>query len=333
VAGTRRFAFGRLALVRRPAFGAECAKSRGSDDMGTFAKLALAPLLLLAGAGIGHADEASDQKAFHDFLVQAKSGGSADKDKMAAFYKTSGAFWRTHWLDYSQHPEKYADVMALYREGQAAFPRPYVSPDPERYRKDIELFKEFDAKNALPKDPALFVGSSTIMKWKTAEAFPGFSVINRGFGGSVIGDVQYFYHDVIGKYHPSAVLFYCDNDVVGGLSGDAAFAKAMAVYRQVRADFPKVPFVVLSMKHAPNSAFADPQEPKAIDRFNALAKAQAEADSGFKYFDMDAPVLDARGKVQPTLFQDGEHFNDKGYALINPALRKMLVSLGVPHSN
>jgi lysophospholipase L1-like esterase len=295
--------------------------------------MALAPLLLLAAVGAGRADEAGDRQAFHDFLAQAKANGSTDKDKVAGFYKTTGAFWRAHWLDYSKNPEKYADLMALYRQGQAAFPRAHVSPDPERYRKDIELFKTFDAKNALPKDPALFVGSSTIMKWRTAEAFPGFSVINRGFGGSVIGDVLYYYPDVIGKYHPSAILFYCDNDVTGGQSGDEAFAKVMQVYARVRADSPKVPFVFLSMKHAPNSAFAAPGEPAAIDRFNALAKAQAQKDSGFKYFDMDAPVLDAKGKVQPDLFQDGEHFNERGYALINPALQKLLVSLNVPHSN
>lgn len=295
-----------------------------------FSTLAFAPLLLLTSMGGAMADEASDRQAFRDALVQVKSGGGTQEEKSAAFYKASGAFWRAHWLDYTNHPENYAEVMALYREGQAAYPRPYVSPDPERYRKDIELFKEFDSKNALPENPALFVGSSTIMKWKTAESFPGLSVINRGFGGSVIGDVQYFYKDVIGKYQPSAVLFYCDNDVTGGQSGDEAFAKAMAVYTKVRADFPKVPFVFLSMKHAPNSAFANPEEPKAIDRFNDLAKAQAKRDSGFKYFDMDAPVLNASGKVQGDLFLDGEHFNDKGYALINPKMRELLVSLHVP---
>lgn len=300
--------------------------------MRKFASMALAPLLLLTAASVARADDAADTKAFKDYLTQASAQGSSDKDKVMAFYKTSGAYWRTHWLDYTKNPEKYADVMALYRKGQAAFPRAYVSPDPERYRKDIELFKEFDAKNALPKDPALFVGSSTIMKWRTAEAFPGFSVINRGFGGSVIGDVQYFYKDVIGKYRPSAVLFYCDNDVVGGQSGDEAFAKTMAVYAKVRADFPKAPFVFLSMKHAPNAAFANPAEPAQIDRYNDLAKAKTKTDPLFKYFDMDAPVLDAKGKVQGDLFEDGEHFNAKGYALINPALQKMLVSLNVPHN-
>jgi hypothetical protein len=296
--------------------------------------MAFAPLLLLASAGAGKTDDNSDRQAFHDFLVQAKSNGSAEREKVMAFYKTTGAYWHAHWQDYWAHPENYADVMALYRADQPLYPTRVVrearkSPE-ELYRKDIDAFANFDAKNALPKNPALFVGSSTITKWKTAEAFPGFSVINRGFGGSVIGDVQYFYKDVIGKYHPSAILFYCDNDVTGGGDPDQAFQKAMAVYRQVRSDFPKVPFVFLSMKHAPNSAFADAAEPAAIDRFNDLAKAQAKKDPGFKYFDLNTPVLDANGKVQPDLFQDGEHFNDEGYERVNPVLKKLWLSLQGP---
>jgi len=47
---------------------------------------------------------------------------------------------------------------------------------------------------------------------------------------------------------------------------------------------------------------------------------------------MDGPVRDASGKVPGDLFLDGEHFNDKGYALINPAMEKELISLHVPHS-
>ena len=291
--------------------------------------LSLAALLLLPSRGWGQADDQSDRQAFRDFLTQAKNTASPDQEKLTAFYRTTGAFWRAHWLDYSHHPDSYADVMALYRADQAIYVRAQTPRDPERYRKDIEAFKEFDSKNAPPNNAALFVGSSTIMKWKTADAFPGSSVINRGFGGSVLGDVLYFYNDVIGKYHPSAVLLYCDNDVASGGNADQAFEKVMQIYAKVRSDFPKVPFVFLSMKHAPNSAFADPAVPAAIDRFNSLAKAAAKKDSGFRYFDFEAPVLDANGKVQPDLFQDGEHYNDKGYALLNPAVQKLLTSLHV----
>jgi hypothetical protein len=182
--------------------------------------LLLALILLRPRTARSQAADANDQQAFRDFLTQAKTNGGADPEKVTAFYRTTGAFWRAHWLDYSHHPENYADAMALYRAAQALYPRPQAARDPERYRKDIEAFKEFDAKNAPPQKAALFVGSSTIMKWKTADAFPTLSVINRGFGGSVLGDVLYFYHDVIGKYHPSAILLYCDNDVASGGNPD-----------------------------------------------------------------------------------------------------------------
>jgi hypothetical protein len=286
----------------------------------------LAALLLLPGRVWSQAD---DQSAFRDFLAQAKNTASPDSAKIAVFYRTAGAFWRAHWLDYSHHPENYADVMSLYRADQALYVRPQVARDPERYRKDIDAFKAADSNNPPPDNAALFVGSSTIAKWKTADAFPALRVINRGFGGSFLGDVQYFYKDVIGKYHPAAILFYCDNDIEAGVGADQAFEKVMQIYRQVRSDFPKVPFVFLSMKHAPNGAFADPSVPPAVDRFNGLAKAAAKNEPGFLYFDFEAPVLDANGKVQPDLFQDGEHYNDKGYALLNPAVQKLLTSLHV----
>jgi hypothetical protein len=58
------------------------------------------------------------------------------------------AFWYAHWKDYSAHPENYSDLMALYRADQALYPL-RVTLDamvPERYWKDIDAFKDFDAK-------------------------------------------------------------------------------------------------------------------------------------------------------------------------------------------
>ena len=291
--------------------------------------LLLALIALRPSPALSQADDQGDRQAFRAFLTHARDSASADQEKVAAFYKTTGAFWRAHWLDYSHHPETYADVMGLYRADQALYPRAFEPRDPERYRKDIERFKALESTTPPPNDAALFVGSSTIAKWKTADAFPAFNVINRGFGGSFLGDVQFFYKDVIGKYHPAAILFYCDNDIEAGRNPDQSFEQVIQIYKQVRSDFPKVPFVFLSMKHAPNAAFADPGEPAAIDRFNGLAKAESKKDARFKYFDFEAPVLDANGKVQPDLFLDGEHYNDKGYALLNPAVQKLLVSLHV----
>ncbi len=52
----------------------------------------------------------------------------------------------------------------------------------------------------------------------------------------------------------------------------------MKVYAKIRADFPKVPFVFLSMKHAPNSAFADPGEPAIVLERLRVALARTDRD-------------------------------------------------------
>ena len=65
-------------------------------------------------------------------------------------------------------------------------------PDPERFEADIRAFEAWDRQNAFPRDAVLFVGSSSIRMWQTAESFPELPVINRGFGGSQISDVNHY---------------------------------------------------------------------------------------------------------------------------------------------
>ena len=61
----------------------------------------------------------------------------------------------------------------------------------------IDLFRQWDKKNSRVNDPVVFVGSSSIRKWFTAEYFPAIPIINRGFGGSHISDVIYFINETI----------------------------------------------------------------------------------------------------------------------------------------
>ena len=41
------------------------------------------------------------------------------------------------------------------------------NPDPKRFAKAIASFRNWDRQNAWPKDPILFVGSSSIRMWPT----------------------------------------------------------------------------------------------------------------------------------------------------------------------
>src|SRR5262245_25461510 len=98
-------------------------------------------------------------------------------------------------------------------------PTTVPDPDPERFAHDIRDFAAWDRQNVYPHDSILFIGSSSIDKWQTAEAFPGLPIMNRGFGGSQISDVNHFFDDVVTKYRPKIIVFYSgDNDTQAGKS-------------------------------------------------------------------------------------------------------------------
>ena len=72
-------------------------------------------------------------------------------------------------------------------------------------------------KNSFPLDPIVFVGSSSIRMWKTADYFTGFPIINRGFGGSHLSDVNFFINETVIKYKPRIIVLYAgDNDIAAG---------------------------------------------------------------------------------------------------------------------
>src|ERR1700722_3465137 len=89
--------------------------------------------------------------------------------------------------------------------------------DAQRWEKTIAAFEKRDADKPPPKDAILFVGSSSIVRWDVAKSFPDLDVINRGFGGSQIGDAVYFAPRIVVKYQPRVVVFYAgDNYLSGG---------------------------------------------------------------------------------------------------------------------
>jgi len=73
----------------------------------------------------------------------------------------------------------------------------------------------------------LFVGSSSIVKWKDtlASDMAPIPVINRGFGGSHIEYVNHWFDQIVAPYQPRAIVFYAgENDIAAGKSADRVVA-------------------------------------------------------------------------------------------------------------
>src|SRR6186997_156932 len=71
---------------------------------------------------------------------------------------------------------------------------------------DIQKFKALDSAGMPPKNAIVFTGSSSFTRWTNVqERFPGYTIINRGFGGSKLPDVIRYVDDVVIKYKPKQV--------------------------------------------------------------------------------------------------------------------------------
>src|SRR6187549_2560140 len=80
--------------------------------------------------------------------------------------------------------------------------------------KDIQNFKKQDSISFPPKNAILLIGSSSFTKWTDVQDyFPGYKIINRGFGGSSLPDVIRYANSIIFPYHPKQIVIYCgEND-------------------------------------------------------------------------------------------------------------------------
>jgi len=198
-----------------------------------------------------------------------------------------------------------------------------IDPDPNRFIDEINSFRQWDAKNAVPDHLVLFVGSSSIRKWKTHDSFPDLPVVNRGFGGAHISDMLYFINDIALKYpRPSCIVFYCgDNDIAGGKSPERVLLDYQKFVNAVHRKFPGVPFIYIPIK----PSLSRWQLWERMRQTNALIKSYSEKDRRLFYADTATPMLGKNGKPKAELFvDDGLHLNARGYELWTKIIQRAI---------
>ncbi|HET9949469.1 MAG TPA: SGNH/GDSL hydrolase family protein [Longimicrobiales bacterium] len=222
-----------------------------------------------------------------------------------------------------------AALLAL--AGAGALEGQVADPDPQRYAETFEDWATSDAENSLPSDPIVFVGSSSINYWRTAEAFPGLPVVNRGFGGSQASDALHWVEQAVLKYDPSVVVYYeGDNDVAAGKSAQQIVEDMRAFARAVHAANPATQIVFLSVKPSLRRWEMWPQSLEV----NALLKEMTAGEPNTHYVDVASPMLGTDGEPIPSLFiEDGLHMNATGYALWNGIVGPLLVKLTRAHAS
>jgi len=194
-------------------------------------------------------------------------------------------------------------------------------PDPTRFEDRIVAYEKADRENLPSKENlTLFVGSSSIVVWKTLNKdFKKYNVINRGFGGSHNSDVIYYFDRIVKPYNPSKIVYYeGDNDVASDQSVDQIFANFITVTEMIKKDLPDTKVAILSAKPSPSRWHLR----EKYAEYNGRVQDFCQVDPQFEYADVHTPMIGKNGRPKGKLYgSDSLHMSPKGYKLWKKVLK------------
>jgi lysophospholipase L1-like esterase len=194
------------------------------------------------------------------------------------------------------------------------------------FHNEIQRFKKLDSAAFPPKNAILLVGSSSFTKWQDVQSyFPGHTIINRGFGGSVLPDVIRYADDIIIPYHPKQVIVYCgDNDLASSdsITPSIVTDRFRNLFQIIRAKIPDATITYVSIKPSPSRYRL---LPKMIET-NTMIETFLKSQKNTSFIDVFHPMLAPDKKPLPHIFlSDSLHMNEKGYAIWKKAMEPKLI--------
>lgn len=184
------------------------------------------------------------------------------------------------------------------------------------YWEDIQAFKKIDRENPPAENAILFLGSSSFTKWTdVGDYFPDKAIINRGFGGSTLKDLNFYADDFLKPYHPKQIVIYCgENDIASNpeIRPKTVLKRFKNFYTEIRRNFPLIPVAYVSMKLSPSR---EALWPKMIDT-NKLIENYLSKKPNVAYIDITKDMNGADGRPRTDLFlEDMLHMKPEGYRI------------------
>lgn len=195
-------------------------------------------------------------------------------------------------------------------------------PNPERWKDSIARFEKDDESMPFPKGGIVFTGSSSIAGWKELpKYFPEHKVLNRGFGGTMLPDVNHYLERVVIKHEPKAVVLFCGgNDLASGRSPRQVFADFQTFCRSIHARLPETRIIYLSI-HLPPGRVSQADK---INEVNALIAAECKATQKLEFVNVHELMLGKDGQPNLELYRDKLHPNPAAYEIWAERLRPVL---------
>ena len=193
----------------------------------------------------------------------------------------------------------------------------------QNFITEIKAFEKQDSLSMPALGQILLVGSSTFRFWVSSkEDLLGYPTINRGFGGSQMSDMNYYFDRIISKYKPKMILVYeGDNDLAAGESPETVFEDFKIFADKVKNQLPNSKVGYCSIR--PSIARTNMRDKQV--QANLLIQDFCNKNSGFYFIDIYKEYFLPNGVLIPDVFvADKLHLNKKGYEIWTKATRKFL---------
>jgi len=199
--------------------------------------------------------------------------------------------------------------------------------DKPAFWNEIQEFKTLNVKTPPPKNAILLLGSSSFTMWKDVDRyFPEHILINRGFGGSSLYDLNFYSDALLAPYAQRQIIIYCgENDFAGNedLKPKEVFNRYKNFYSEIRKYYPNIPVAYVSIKLSPSRKNLWPK----FIATNAMIKKFMDRKPNAEYIDITKAMNGPNGKVREDLFlEDMLHMKAEGYQIwqkeMAPYLRK-----------
>ncbi|MGC6488027.1 MAG: DUF6288 domain-containing protein [Planctomycetota bacterium] len=193
-----------------------------------------------------------------------------------------------------------------------------VVPDgerPDKWDEDMADFAAQDAAGAAPVGAAVFVGSSSIRRWRTLrEDMAPVPVVQRGFGGSKLFDACYWCEPLLAPHATPCcvVVFSGTNDINGDAPKSAQRVQELfeLFVARARALHPSAPICYVAITPTPKRA----RHRAIVDEANARIRATCAKSPLLEFVDPTPALLLPDGAPDPACFQpDRLHLNATGY--------------------
>jgi hypothetical protein len=195
--------------------------------------------------------------------------------------------------------------------------------DPVKWEKDIAAYEQNDREQPREKGGIIFTGSSTIRRWTTLAAdFPGFRVVNRGFGGSQMEDSVFYAERILIPHEPAAIVIFAgSNDINAGKTAERVAEEFKAFVAKVRSRLPKTAINFIEITSSPKRW----EQRETVIEANRLVRAFCETTPGVKFIPVREKFFGSNGEPREELFaSDRLHPNEDGYKILIEAIRPVL---------